>query len=138
MITVSLSIPLLIRRALAMSALTVTTTTDRLPLTTDDEGAVEAVADMIIGNLTTSLFPHLRDAMFDGELMVLEVNTWRALSGGEQIALRAALETAVVSFLMAVTTDNPRFDSERELAVAGIRRMVGGSAPEGQRLPYLY
>lgn len=138
MTTVSLSIPLLIRRALAMSALTVTTTTDRLPLTTDDEGAVEAVADMIIGNLTTSLFPHLRDATFDGELMVLEVNTWRALSGGEQIALRAALETAVVSFLMAVTTDNPRFDSERELAVAGIRRMVGGSAPEGQRLPYLY
>lgn len=138
MTTVSLSIPLLMRRALAMSALTVTTTTDRLPLTTDDEGAVEAVADMIIGNLTTSLFPHLRDATFDGELMVLEVNTWRALSGGEQIALRAALETAVVSFLMAVTTDNPRFDSERELAVAGIRRMVGGSAPEGQRLPYLY
>lgn len=122
---------------MAMSALKVSTDTQKSPLTLDDSAALECAAEMILGRLVLNLYPHITKSSYQDALLELELTTPRRLTGAETIACRLAMENAATAILTGYVTSDPSGDDEADSIMHSLLKILA-QPPAGGRHPFMF
>jgi len=123
--------------ALAMSALNAALdpTGKTTAIAADNEAAIKALVDGALARIVLELHPRLNEVRRDGDIVVVE--TAAEIPAGLEPTVRAALENAVLSCILASATPDGEESEKNERTAAacidGLRCLLSPGAMPGLR-----